>query len=151
MKDLTPYAEAVLNRFKNPYIKHYLQSISLNAVSKFKTRNLPTLHVYIKQTGRLPERLVFALSALIYSYWNGRYEPEDDADVLAFFQMVWPAKQEDMFQATAAVLGEERLWGMNLNEHPELTERTAFFLRIIHEQGMKYALKECFVKRGEAK
>lgn len=150
MKDLSPYAEDVLNRFKNPYINHYLQSISLNAVSKFKTRNLPTLQAYVKQKGRLPERLVFALSALIYSYWNGRYEPEDDADVLAFFQAAWSAKKEDMVQASAAILGEERLWGMNLNDLPELTERTAFFLRTIHERGMEYTLKECCLKRGVA-
>ncbi|MGD6994995.1 tagaturonate reductase, partial [Sutcliffiella horikoshii] len=32
-KELEQYAEEVMNRFANPYIKHYLKSISLNSVS----------------------------------------------------------------------------------------------------------------------
>nr|WGD59161.1 hypothetical protein P5626_07235 [Bacillus subtilis]WGD66015.1 hypothetical protein P5652_15865 [Bacillus subtilis] len=36
MEGLSQYADDVLNRFKNPYIKHYLESIALNAISKLK-------------------------------------------------------------------------------------------------------------------
>lgn len=49
MEGVTQYAADVLQRFKNPYIHHYLQSITLNAAAKFKTRNLPTLKAYIEQ------------------------------------------------------------------------------------------------------
>ena len=33
--ELVAYAEGVIERFANPYIKHYLSSIALNSVSKF--------------------------------------------------------------------------------------------------------------------
>ena len=40
-------AESVIERFKNPYIKHYLSSIALNSVSKFKVRVLPSIEEFI--------------------------------------------------------------------------------------------------------
>ena len=43
------FADDVLTRFANPYIKHYLSSIALNSVSKFKVRVLPSITEYIKR------------------------------------------------------------------------------------------------------
>lgn len=151
MEGVTQYAADVLQRFKNPYIQHYLQSITLNAAAKFKTRNLPTLKAYIEQEGRLPEKLVFSFSAMIYSYWNGPNKPADGEGVLNRFQMARSRCKDDMFQAASSILGEERLWGKNLNHLPGLTERTAFFLSVIHKRGMKHALHECCGKKGEVK
>ena len=41
-EELEAYAENVLVRFSNPYIKHYLSAISLNSISKFCVRVLPS-------------------------------------------------------------------------------------------------------------
>ncbi len=40
--ELIDYANNVFERFSNPYIKHMCSSISLNSVSKFKVRVLPS-------------------------------------------------------------------------------------------------------------
>lgn len=108
MEGLTQYAEDVLGRFKNPYIKHYVESIALNSVSKFKTRNLPTLQEYVEQKGQLPERLVFSFSALLYVY--RKKEMQDDPAVLQFFQEVWNQETGDMLRIASALLGEQWLW-----------------------------------------
>ena len=42
-EELVEYANSVLERFANPYIKHYWSSIVLNSVSKFKVRVLPSI------------------------------------------------------------------------------------------------------------
>jgi tagaturonate reductase len=42
-RDRLDYARAVLERFGDPFIRHELLSISLNSVSKWKVRVLPTL------------------------------------------------------------------------------------------------------------
>jgi tagaturonate reductase len=42
-KELVGFANKILERFRNPYIRHQWQSIALNAMSKWETRNLPTL------------------------------------------------------------------------------------------------------------
>jgi len=84
LEELTDYANNVFERFKNPYIKHLCASISLNSVSKFKVRVLPSLLEYIKRTGKNPENLIFSLAKLIEFYKKGT--PNDDADVMAFMK-----------------------------------------------------------------
>ena len=42
------YAEAVFERFCNPFLKHALLSIAINSVSKWKTRVLPSLLDFLK-------------------------------------------------------------------------------------------------------
>ena len=42
-EELIDYANNVFERFNNPYIRHLCASISLNSVSKFKVRVLPSL------------------------------------------------------------------------------------------------------------
>ena len=63
--ELISYAGSVIERFGNPYIKHYLSSIALNSVSKFKVRVLPSILEYIKRYGETPKTLVFALAKLL--------------------------------------------------------------------------------------
>ena len=82
--ELVDYANDVFERFKNPYIKHLCASISLNSVSKFKVRVLPSLLEYIKRTGKEPEHLIFSLAKLIEFYKKGT--PNDDPDVTAFMK-----------------------------------------------------------------
>ena len=65
-QDKISYADAVLERFQNPYIRHELLSISLNSVSKWKVRVLPSLKEYIVKKHSLPLRLCFSLAALIH-------------------------------------------------------------------------------------
>ena len=82
--ELISYAESVLERFSNPYIKHYLSSIALNSVSKFKVRVLPSILEYIKRFGKTPRTLVFSLAKLIEFYKYG--EPSDAPEVVNFIK-----------------------------------------------------------------
>ena len=82
--ELKEYAEDVFIRFKNPYIKHLCASISLNSVSKFKVRVLPSLLEYIKRTGEKPQNLLFSFAKLIEFY--KKCTPNDDPDVMAFMK-----------------------------------------------------------------
>ena len=67
-QELETFAEAVVERFSNPFIKHALLSISLNSVSKFKARILPSIEQYVAGQGRVPAHLAFVLAALIAFY-----------------------------------------------------------------------------------
>ncbi|MBQ9773311.1 MAG: tagaturonate reductase [Clostridia bacterium] len=82
--ELEEYAENVLIRFSNPYIKHYLSAISLNSVSKFKVRVLPSLLEYRKRFGKSPKNLIFSFAKLIEFYKKGN--PSDAADVVEKMQ-----------------------------------------------------------------
>ena len=100
--ELEAYANDVLTRFSNPYIKHYLSSIALNSVSKFKVRVLPSILEYIKRFNKMPETLIFSFAKLIDFYRT---------------DMVNDSKEVEEFMKTATVkeiLEKEEYWGENL-------------------------------------
>ena len=80
-EELESYAEDVLQRFSNPHIKHFWADISLNSVSKFKVRVLPSLIGYYEAFGKLPPALCKAFGCLIRFYKEGT--SRDDAAIVA--------------------------------------------------------------------
>ena len=101
--ELIDYAENVMIRFSNPYIKHFLSSIALNSVSKFKVRVLPSILEYNKRFGKLPETLTFSLAKLIEFYRTDM--TNDDPDVVAFMKT---ASVDD-------ILKNADLWGEDIS------------------------------------
>ena len=101
--ELLSYANSVVERFSNPYIKHYLSAIALNSVSKFKVRVLPSILEYIKRFGKMPETLLFAFAKLIEFYKTDM--TNDDPDVVEFMRN----------HSTAEILANESLWGQDLS------------------------------------
>ncbi|MDR2532709.1 MAG: tagaturonate reductase [Oscillospiraceae bacterium] len=84
---LEGFAKAVFERFSNPYIRHELLGITLNCVSKFKTRVLPTILEYQRRFGELPPILTFSFAALIAFYKNGgRFKLTDEERDIVFLR-----------------------------------------------------------------
>ncbi|MBO7698392.1 MAG: hypothetical protein J6S38_05080, partial [Erysipelotrichaceae bacterium] len=67
-EELKEFADAVVDRFNNPFIKHALLSISLNSVSKWRARCLPSLLGYVQRYDKLPKNLTFSIAALLAFY-----------------------------------------------------------------------------------
>ena len=103
--ELRAYANEILDRFSNPFLKHRLASISLNSVSKWRARVLPSVKDCIKNTGRAPRGLMIGFACLLSNYMTGRVPLADEERVLAFF-----AKKPSL----AEVLANEELWGEDL-------------------------------------
>lgn len=126
-EDLHQFAQDVLDRFRNPYIRHELQSIALNSISKFKVRVLPSLISYWELKKALPQNIVRSLAALIRFYkgeWKGEKLPVNDSpEVLAFFQNVW--QSNDVRYVAKNALANVNLWGRDLNEIDGLTDAIA--------------------------
>ena len=83
-EELLDYADNVFERFRNPYIRHLCASISLNSVSKFKVRVLPSLLEFIKRTGKNPDYLLTSFAKLIEFYKTDM--TNDDPEVTAFMK-----------------------------------------------------------------
>jgi tagaturonate reductase len=101
--ELVAYAEGVIERFANPYIKHYLSSIALNSVSKFKVRVLPSILEYIKRYNKMPNTLIFSFAKLIDFYKTDM--TNDDKDVVEFMKTA----------SVKEILANEKLWGEDLS------------------------------------
>ena len=158
-KQLEEYAGDVLERFANPYIVHLLLSISLNSVSKFKTRDLPSLLGYIKKEGKLPVVLPFSLAALISFYEGTEYEGtalignrngekyliNDSPEVLEKFAALYKAQYSDNKEKAEkiahAVLSESAWWGEDLTAIEGLESVIAGHLENIWTNGMTKAIE----------
>ncbi len=158
-KQLEEYAGDVLERFANPYIVHLLLSISLNSVSKFKTRDLPSLLGYIKKEGKLPVVLPFSLAALISFYEGTEYEGtalignrngekyliNDSPEVLEKFAALYKAQYSDNKEKAEkiahAVLSESAWWGEDLTAIEGLENVIAGHLENIWTNGMTKAIE----------
>ncbi len=64
----TVFAESITERFLNPYLNHLLVSISLNSISKWRARDLPSFKDYYKKYGKIPARLTVGFSYLMATY-----------------------------------------------------------------------------------
>ncbi len=62
------FANDVFERFGNPFIDHSLLAISLNSVSKWKTRVLPSFKDNFNKIGVCPEKLTLSFAALLSFY-----------------------------------------------------------------------------------
>lgn len=148
-EELEDFANAVIDRFRNPFIKHYLMSISLNSISKFETRVLPSLLEYKNRKGHLPSKLVFSLAALI-SFYKGERKGEkialsDDKEILETFSKLWSVydgSEENLVKIVKEVLALKKLWNMDLNAVSGLGEMVSEYLIKIEGLGMKKALRE---------
>ncbi len=146
--ELESFARAVVSRFRNPYIKHQLLSIALNGMTKFRTRILPQLLAGQKANGKLPERLTFALAALIAFYQGERngesYPLQDDAHWLERYQQLWGGvrdKQVTVRHLVDTVLSDSEHWEQDLTKVPGLAEQVTQYLETILKQGMRSAVK----------
>lgn len=148
-EELEDFAAAVIDRFRNPFIKHYLMSISLNSMSKFETRVLPSILEYKNRKGELPSRLVFSLAALIDFYKGDRNGEKialsDDKEIVEVYNKLWGAhngSEESLVNMVKEVLALEKVWKMDLNKIEGLTEMVSDYLIKIEKLGMKEALHE---------
>ncbi|GIF01722.1 tagaturonate reductase [Paractinoplanes rishiriensis] len=82
--DLQQYAAAILDRFRNPALQHLLADIRLNALAKWRTRNLPVV-LDAWSRGRRADLGVFAFACLLTSYAGafGTVEVRDDETLVS--------------------------------------------------------------------
>lgn len=97
------FANAVSDRFKNPFIKHKLRSIALNSVSKFSVRVLPTILEYKEKYGTFPQGLTLSLAYLICFYKNDA--PQDSEEVIQIMKK----------NSIEEILKNSSLWGMDIS------------------------------------
>ena len=142
--ELQAFADSVVERFVNPYVKHFVTSIMLNSFPKYKTRDLPGLKTYLERKGELPKGLVLGLAGII-TYYKGGFRgdveivPNDDAAIVELLKNLWATG--DVRKVAEGVLAAEFIWGEDLNAVPGLTDLLTADLALIQNEGMRAAVK----------
>jgi tagaturonate reductase len=154
-EELISFAESVITRFSNPYIKHALLSISLNSISKWKARCLPSFLRYIELMNEIPKHLAFSFAAMMAFYTgdelrghsligirNGaEYSISDDMPVLEFFRLNC---RKDSKSFSQAVLSNVNFWDQDLTAIDGILDSVAEYLEDIRTLGMRNALEKNF-------
>ena len=148
-EELELFAADVMDRFRNPFVKHYLMSISLNSMSKYRTRILPSLLGYLEKNGTLPDILTLALGAYVVFYRGLRgetsFETNDNEDILDLYKTLWASYDgsgASVLKIVEGVLGYEPNWDANLNDVPHLTKKVTDYVNAILSKGMKAVVEE---------
>ena len=151
--DLKFFADAVFDRFQNPYIQHFLLNIALNSTSKFRARVLPSITEYITEKKELPKVLTFSFAALLAFYKGDEikdgaligkrgeetYEIKDDAEVLELFKDLWAKCTEtdktSVAELVKTICANEKIWGIDLNSLTGFAEKVTEHLYNIINNG----------------
>ncbi len=140
--EMDAFAGSVVERFKNPFIRHELMSIALNSTTKFKTRLLATYNDYRKKFGKSPKHILFSLASLIVFYRGKRGDEDialnDSPEYLKFWKELW--ELNDYAEIAKRVLEFTELWEQNLNEDGNC-ELVAEYIESIVNNGERAALK----------
>ena len=125
-EDISAFASAVMERFSNPYIKHLWKSISLNSVSKFSARVLPTICDYIEKNKDIPKPLAFSLSCLIEYYKTNEVQDSPEA-----YEKVNTLTVNE-------ILSDSSLWGCDLSILENAVNES---LKKIHSVGIRESIR----------
>lgn len=152
-----PFARDVFERFENPFIKHKLLSITINSVSKWKSRLLPTFEDSVAANGVPPKLIVFSFAALLAFYSshekrenllfgkrNGEfYEIHDNANILDFF-----AKNsfKPVNEYVNATMRNVAFWGKDLTQFHHFESMVCDDLTEMRARGMKAAMTDVLKK-----
>ena len=150
LEDAEQFASRVIDRFRNPYIDHYWQSIALNFSTKMKMRNLPLLLSYMMRNETVPSKMALGFSAMLvclqstyeingkfYSCRDGMdYEIQDDNVPLLNKDWV----NGNYYSTATKLLSESSVWGMDLNKLPGFTEAVAECIKQLKTHNPRHVL-----------
>jgi tagaturonate reductase len=146
------FAEAVLDRFQNPFIRHALIDITLQATMKMRVRVVPIVLMTVERTGTVPQSLAFGFAAYLL-FMQGRFQAsrraqglpvpvDEQADKL---HSLWSVVPDDaaapVGELVWSVCRDTSLWGVDLTAVPGFCEVVADHLWRMRSQGMGTALE----------
>ena len=138
-EELQHFADSILERFFNPYVKHYLKAIALNSLAKWEARNWPTARDYYKSLGKLPRHELLTFASLLSLYGPGSgFVAEDRPEFVEAINQAWD--YQDAKGTVERILGA----GIFLDDFeariPGFSAKVADYLWQIRREGMAVTL-----------
>lgn len=123
-EQLCDYASQILERFYNPYINHYLKDIALNSLSKWETRNYPTVKDYYDKYKKIAPLSAFSLASLLVLY-SGKsrisFQPNDAADAVHFIRSTFNPDTPGLWIKN--ILENRSVWSNDFTSIPGFIEQ----------------------------
>ncbi|NGP45266.1 tagaturonate reductase [Bacillaceae bacterium SIJ1] len=153
------FAVAVLERFENPFTKHNLTDLGMNATQKWRTRVLPLFHAYVSKYDAIPPLLSLSLAGLIAyekpiaregAFLKGQrgsdtYQIRDSDAAIDLFEEQWGLYDQGELtirELVQAILAAKELWGMSLADVEGLSETVTAGLEDIRRLKVRGAIEK---------
>jgi tagaturonate reductase len=156
---LTSFANAVLDRFRNPYNEHFLLNISLQQTAKMQMRNVSTLRRAAAHFGYVPERMALCFTAyLLFMRATQHADNEYLAEVnVPEGELIYPVRDEKagyFFERWKTVdtrnpdtvttfvndvLADQTLWQIDLTTLPGFAVQVTTYLTTMLMKGVSAA------------
>jgi tagaturonate reductase len=144
--DAESFAQDVLDRFANPYIKHALVDITLSGTTKLRVRVVPSIVEYHARTGRVPQSLAFGFAANL-AFMRGEFHATHTMPADAEGDRItdaWTTVDQTSDAAIAAFVqrtcGDVSLWATDLGAIPGFRDAVVDHLTRIVRHGIAPAL-----------
>ncbi len=141
------FAGKVLDRFRNPHIRHEWLSISVQYSAKLKMRVVPLLLNYYKLNNSVPANMALGFAAFIrfmkvkrktdgtyVGSANGREYTVTDSQA-SYFSKVWKAQDTDLIVNN--ILSNQQLWDTDLTALPGFKQAVINNLNTLLTYGIK--------------
>lgn len=156
-EDCLQFAGNVLDRFRNPYLRHYWLGISTNYTLKLKLRVVPLLIQYYEKFNAVPEFISFGFAAYIlfmhserreghyFSVANRSAHKIDDGYAEYFYNLWHLSKSEN--EVVINSLSNLQLWESDLSKLTGFADSVVQNLNLIKEIGVMEAMTRINAKR----
>jgi len=150
-----PYIDEVLERWRNPFLKHRLLDITLQSTTKMRHRVVPSLLRHYEKTHTVPHGMALGFAGYlhfmqgtprpdgrVYGEKNGvRYLINDDK--APYFADAWAAlpPSADRARLVDPVCADETLWGTDLTGLPGFAGAVSAYLTQLRDEGVDAALR----------
>ena len=151
------FGTKVLDRFRNPQLKHQWINITMQYSSKMKMRCVPVLKRHYEQKETVPELMSLGFAAYIvflkpvkqeggkyYGEYNGNFYPIQD-DLADIFYKRWAGLSIPTL--VQEVLGDSAFWGEDLQSFHGFQQSVTEKVNLIIDSGMKEAIETIYTKK----
>lgn len=157
LKTAQDFGTQVLDRFRNPYLRHQWISITMNYSSKMKMRCIPVLLKHYEKNATPPERFVLGFAAFLffmkavtkrgnqyYGEFNGQsYLIQDDQAEI--FYKRWSSLSSAAL--VEEVLRDFAFWEFDIHSFPGFQQAVTDKLHLIMNCGMKETIESIRQKK----
>lgn len=153
------FVSKVLDRFRNPQLRHRWLSIALNYSTKLKLRCIPVLMKHYERNDTVPEGIALGFAAYIYfmkavackgDEYYGEFNGESyliQDDLAEIFYKRWTGLS---IASLVQVVISDAFWGVDLLSLPGFKQSVIDKLNLIINNGMKEAVESIPSKKIQA-
>jgi len=109
LDELRAYTSAIFDRFKNPFMAHALNDISLQSIAKFKSRLLPICTYSLEKKEMLPPRIAVGLVALLMGHLQSPDQMRDSEENKRYFKQL---QANDASELDKVIQASQELFGI---------------------------------------